>query len=157
MGTDTLLFECAGMRDGGRFPVEYTGRGRDVSPEFFIRNLSPDAKTLAITLEDIAHPLFKNFTHWLIWNIPAAERIAGAIPGGSVLPGLGGARQGIGYGWRRYAGPKPPKGSRHVYRFTIYALDRAIEVPFPPTKGRFLKRAKGHIIQRGSIAGEFES
>ena len=156
MSTNTLLFEYVGMNNGDKFPIENTGRGQDVSPEFLIKNLSPAAKTLAVTLEDIRHPLFKNFTHWLIWNIPAAEKIAGAIPGGRIVPSLGNARQGLGYGWYKYAGPKPPKGQQHLYRFTIYALDSEIELPFLPTKGRFIKRVKGHIIQQGNIVGEFE-
>lgn len=156
MSANTLLFECVGMKNGDKFPIENTGRGQDISPEFLIKNLSPAAKTLAITLEDIRHPLFKNFTHWLIWNIPAAEKIAGAIPGGKIVPNLGNARQGFGYGWCKYAGPKPPKGQQHLYRFTIYAIDSEIDLPFPPTKGNFVKRAKGHIIQRGNIVGEFE-
>ena len=156
MSTDTLLFECVGLKAGGKFPIENTGRGQDVSPEFLVKNLSPAAKTLAITLEDIRHPLFKSFTHWLIWNIPATEKIAGAIPDGRIVPNLGNARQGLGYGWYKYAGPKPPKGNQHLYRFTIYALDQEIELPFLPTKGRFIKRAKEHIIQQGNIIAEFE-
>ncbi|MBD5093906.1 MAG: YbhB/YbcL family Raf kinase inhibitor-like protein [Subdoligranulum sp.] len=156
MSTNTLLFECVGMKNGDKFPIKNTGRGQNVSPEFLIKNLSPAAKTLAVTLEDIRHPLFKDFTHWLIWNIPAAEKIAGAIPAGRIVPNLGNARQGLGYGWYKYAGPKPPKGSKHLYRFTIYALDSEIELSFLPTKRRFIERAKGHIIQQGNIVGEFE-
>lgn len=156
MSMDTLLFECVGMKNGDKFPIANTGRGQDISPEFLIKNLSPDAKTLAITLEDIRHPLFKSFTHWLIWNIPATEKITGAIPGGKIVPSLGNARQGIGYGWYKYAGPKPPKGKQHLYRFTVYALDSEIELSILPTKGNFIKKVKRHIIQQGSIIGEFE-
>lgn len=156
MSIDTLLFECVGMKDGDKFPIANTGRGQDISPEFTIQNLSPSAKTLAIILEDIRHPFFKNFTHWLIWNIPAAEKIARAIPAGKIVPSLGNARQGIGYGWYKYAGPKPPKGNHHLYRFTIYALDSEIELSLLPTKNSFMKKAKGHVIQWGSIVGEFE-
>lgn len=152
---ETLFFECVGMKNGDSFPIANTGHGQDISPEFLIRNLSPDAKTLAITLEDIHHPLFKNFTHWLIWNIPAAERIPGAIPGGKRVPSLGNARQGIGYGWHKYAGPKPPKGTRHLYRFTVYALDSEIGLSILPTKRSFLKKARQHILQQGSMVGEF--
>ncbi len=153
---DTLLFECVGIKNGDKFPIENTGRGRDISPEFVIKNLSPSAKTIAITLEDIQHPLFKSFTHWLIWNIPAAEKITGAIPGGKTVPSLGNARQGIGYGWYKYAGPKPPKGQQHLYRFTVYALDSEIELSILPTKENFIKKAERHIIQQGNIVGKYE-
>jgi len=79
-----------------------------------------------------------------------------AIPAGKIVPSLGNARQGIGYGWYEYAGPKPPKGNQHLYRFTIYALDSEIELSLLPTKSSFMKKAKGHVIQWGSIVGEFE-
>ena len=98
---DVLNFEYSNMKNGETFPVENTGRGQDRSPEFIIKNLSPHAKTLAIILEDIKHPIFKNFTHWLIFNISAREKIDGAIPGGKIVSGLGNARQGIGYGLYR--------------------------------------------------------
>lgn len=137
MSVDTLLFECIGMKNEGKFPIENTGRGQDISPEFIINNLSSDAKTLAIILEDIKHPLFKNFTHWLIWNIPATKKIDKAIPGGKIVSSLGNARQGFGYGWCKYAGPKPPKGQQHLYRFTIYALDSEIDLPLSSTSPCF--------------------
>lgn len=57
-----LEFECTGIKAGGKFAVENTGRGKDVSPEFIIKNLSPNARTLLITLEDLSHPI-NRFTH----------------------------------------------------------------------------------------------
>jgi len=153
MTNGPLEVECAGIENGGKFPVEYTGRGADRSPEFILRNLSPKARTLAITLEDQSHPI-KNFTHWLIWNIPAGGRVGGGIPAGADVPGLGGARQGVAYGLCRYAGPKPPKGKTHTYRFTVYALDCRLDLRVP-TKRAFLKKAGAHILQKGSVAADF--
>lgn len=152
----TLIFECAGISDGGRFPRRFTGRGKDVSPEIRIRNLSSDVQTLAVILEDISHPLFSGFTHWLLWDFPAAERIPGAVPAGKRLPEFENARQGFGYGMFRYAGPKPPKGQTHTYRFTVCGLDGAIGRMLLPTKSRFLKKAQGHILQMGQMEFEFE-
>ena len=153
---DVLNFEYSNMKNGETFPVENTGRGQNRSPEFIIKNLSPRAKTLAIILEDIKHPIFKNFTHWLIFNIPAREKIDGAIPGGKIVSSLGNARQGIGYGLYRYAGPKPPRGKQHLYRFTMYALDREIGLTGIPTKSRFMKIAGKYMIQQGNIIGKYE-
>ncbi len=151
-----LEFKCINMSDGQRFPIDYTGRGQNVSPEFIITNLSPEAKTLAIILEDMSHPI-KNFTHWLIWNIPAADRIEGKIPAGKTVPTYGNACQGIGYGFHRYAGPKPPKGKKHTYQFTMYALDCKLNISANSMKRAFLKKAEKHLIQMGSITGYFES
>lgn len=156
MNIEPLIFECPTIKDGEKIPVIHTGRGQDISPEFLIKNLSPNAKTLAITLEDIKHPIFKAFTHWLIFNVPANKKIPGAIPYGKLVPHLRTARQGIGYGWYKYAGPKPPKGHQHLYRFTIYALDCEIKIKYLPIKSYFIKKAKGHIIQQGSIISKYE-
>ena len=155
MESSLLEFECVGIEDGGKIPIANTGRGRDISPEFVIKNLSSKAKTLAVTLEDLSHPV-KNFTHWIIWNIPAADRMEKGIGAGKEVPALGNARQGIGYGFHRYAGPKPPKGKKHIYRFSIYSLDCEIDLSANSLKKTFLKKAQGHILQKGSITGEFE-
>lgn len=61
MESNILEFECVGLNDGGKFPIENTGRGQDISPEFIIRNLNTNAVTLMITLEDLSHPI-KGFT-----------------------------------------------------------------------------------------------
>ncbi len=153
MEKDLLDFTCGEIESGKKLPVEYTGRGEDISPEFIIRNLSPRVKTLAVTLEDLTHPI-KNFTHWIIWNIPAADKIEKGIPAGRIT--TGNARQGIGYGFHRYAGPKPPKGKKHTYRFTVYALDAEINLSAFSMKKAFLKKAEKHIVQSGSVICEFE-
>ncbi len=155
MKKDALEFECGGIKDGDKFPIENTGRGENLSPEFIIKNLSPEAKTLIITLEDLSHPI-KNFTHWIIWNIPAENIIPKAIPEGKTVSSLNGAKQGMGYGFHRYAGPKPPKGKSHRYGFTVYALNCQLDLKASSTKRKVLNKASGHIIQQGRICGYFE-
>lgn len=147
-----LKVSCPGIVNG-RFLPDHTGRGRDLSPELVLENLSPEAAALAVTLEDMSHPI-KGFTHWVIWNLPAVERIPGAIPAGKIVPG--GGAQGVAYGLHRYAGPKPPKGKTHTYRFTVYALDCALDLNSGARKRTFLRAAEGHILQKFSVLGEFE-
>lgn len=152
MRNENLIVRCPGI-ENGKFHIDHTGRGADRSPELVLENLSPEAVTLAVTLEDLSHPL-KNFTHWVIWNLPAADKIPGAIPAGKTLPG--GGVQGVAYGLHRYAGPKPPKGKAHTYRFTVYALDCTLDLSSGARKKVFLRAAEGHILQSGSISGAFE-
>ncbi len=154
MNNRILEFECRGIDFRGNFIIEHTGYGQDISPEFVIKNLSPQTKTIAITLEDTSHPI-KDFTHWIIWNIPAADVIKKAVSHGKIIGTLGNAKQGIAYGWHRYAGPKPPKGKKHLYKFTLYALDCEMNISSNTTKRGFLKKAKSHILQSGEIIGEF--
>ena len=125
-----------------------------MSPEIVIGNLSTNAETLAVTLEDISHPI-KNFTHWIIWNIPAASKIERAIPKGKYVSDMG-AAQGVAYGMHRYAGPKPPHGKTHKYRITVYALDCSINLPANKRKKHFLKKAENHILQKGFLEYKFE-
>lgn len=155
MRVEMLRFECVGMKDGDKFPIAHTGRGENISPEFRIGNLSLDARTLMITLEDLSHPI-RNFTHWVIWNIPAVEVVPGAIPAGKTVPALCGARQGIAYGFHRYAGPKPPRGKSHRYGFTVYALDGFLSSKASATKRDVLREARGHVLQQGRVCGYFE-
>ena len=150
---ELLHIRCPGI-EGGNFLLDHTGRGADRSPELVLEGLSPEAVTLAVTLEDMSHPI-KNFTHWVIWNLPAADRIPGAIPAGKTVPG--GGVQGIAYGLHRYAGPKPPRRTQHTYRFTVYALDCTLDLSPASRKKVFLRAAEGHILQRGSISGIFAS
>ena len=150
-----LDFDCVGIEDGGKIPISHTGRGQDISPEFIIWNLSPRAKYLAVTVEELSHPI-RDFTHWVIWNLPASNHIRGGIPAGKNVPGIRGARQGVAYGRHRYAGPKPPRGKTHVYRFSVYALDTFLTLKPRARKQAFFEAADGHIIQAGSITGEFE-
>lgn len=154
MDNKLLQFECSAIDAQGCFRPDHTGYGQDISPAFVIENLSPDAKTLAITLEDLSHPI-KGFTHWVIWNIPATHQIPEGIPAGASVNTLQSARQGLAYGWHRYAGPKPPKGANHLYRFTLYALDSELDLPANVFKKRFLKAAAGHILQQSEMTGEY--
>ena len=147
-----LKVSCPGIVNG-RFLPDHTGRGRDMSPELVLENLSPEAAALAVTLEDMSHPI-KGFTHWVAWNLPVADRIPGAIPAGRTVPG--GGAQGVAYGLHRYAGPKPPRRTRHTYRFTVYALDRPLELPSRAGKRAFLRAAQGRVLQSGSVSGQFE-
>lgn len=150
---EMLRLICPGLEQGGVFPQEYTGYGEDRSPEFRIENLPPEAAALAVTLEDLSHPI-KGFTHWVAWDLPARECISGNLPSGREIPG--GGRQGAGYGLFRYAGPKPPKGSSHCYRFTVYALDTVLgKLPVWTGKRAFLRKASGHILRKGILTARF--
>lgn len=149
---ETLRFHCPNLEDGGRFPRENTGRGSDLSPEIILDDLSPEAKTLAVTLEDLSHPM-KDFTHWVMWNFPARNVIPGRLPKRERLEC--GAVQGVAYGMHRYAGPKPPPFISHSYRLTVYALDCALGIGANARKRQFLEAADGHVLQMGSLTAQF--
>ena len=155
MNNGDLLIKCTDLNNNETFPINYTGYGKNISPEFIIENLSSEAKSYIITLEDLNHPI-KNFTHWIIWNIPATSVIPSNIPKGKKVSSLDNAVQGIAYGYHRYAGPKPPKGKKHKYCFTIYALDGYLNLSSFSTKKQVLSKAENHIIQKGTFYSFYE-
>jgi len=152
---EELVFECTDLRNGDMFPEKYTGKGIDISPEFKLNNLSQYGKTIAIILDDITFSFF-SINHWIIWNLPAMEIIPGNIPEGKILPNLGNAMQGIGYGRHRYKGPMPLKGRQNKYQFTIYVLDCELTIKNDSHKKQLVKAMDGHIIQYGIINGYYK-
>lgn len=148
MNYDKLEIETA-FKDGNMIPIEYTGYGKNISPEFKIKNLSPNAKSLVIILEDLSHPI-KNFTHWIAWNIKAESIIPENV--GS----MNNVIQGIAYGFHKYAGAKPPKFQKHNYRYSVYSLDIILELSSNIMKKKLLKAMNGHILQKGTITGYFK-
>ena len=145
------------FEEGGWIPLKNTARGEDLSPQFKLSGISENAETLAITMDDSSHPLFPDYNHWLIWNIPVMGNIPPAIPRGKTVGNLGGAMQGIAYGRHRYKGPKPPFKLIHDYIFTFYILDCSLELPAKSRKNDLINGMKGHILQKKTITGKFQS
>jgi Raf kinase inhibitor-like YbhB/YbcL family protein len=142
---------------GAWIPVRYTACGEDLSPDFEIVGINQNAKSIAITLDDASHPIFPNYNHWVIWNIPVQAVIAEGIPQGKSVESLGGAMQGIGYGRNRYKGPKPPLKSIHTYVFTVYILDSKVDLAANSKKRELLNKIDGHILQQATLSGKFQS
>jgi Raf kinase inhibitor-like YbhB/YbcL family protein len=136
----------------GAMPDKYTGRGADLSPPLELSELMEDAKSIAIIMDDLDIPWKSNYTHWVIWNIPASTHIPEGIPRGGAVQELGGAIQGVAFGRNRYRGPAPPFGT-HRYQFHVFVLDTAIDLDSSCGKGDLIGAMDGHILQYGSLTG----
>lgn len=143
--------------DGGWIPLKNTARGDDISPQFEIDGITEKAVSLAITLDDSSHPIFKNYNHWIIWNLPIKSIIPAAIPYGKTIEFLDGAVQGVAYGRNRYKGPKPPLKLVHTYVFTVYVLDFKLDMPASSKKADVIESMEGHILQQSTISGKYQS
>ena len=152
-----LIVTSPAFSEGGRIPLENTARGTDRSPELRLSGLCEEAVTLAVTMDDASHPLFPNYNHWVIWNLPPRAVIPAAIPRGGVVAELSGAVQGVAYGRNRYKGPKPPLKALHAYVFTVYVLDCAVELGPRSRKRDLLLAVKGHVLQKGTLIGKFQN
>lgn len=59
---EILKIKSGAFEEGGWIPARYTGRGEDVSPDFTIEGIAPNAKSIAITLDDASHPFSRTIT-----------------------------------------------------------------------------------------------
>ncbi len=153
---NTLSITCPSFGQDGQIPKKHTGFGEDVSPEFCIEGLSPDAVSLSVVMDDLDIPVLGELCHWLIWNIPVSGSIAENIPHGAALPD--GSRQGVGYGKHGYRGPKQPPfiKKEHRYRFTVYGLDCLLQLSPDAKKPGLLKAMDGHVMQTGELIGRYK-
>jgi len=137
----------------GMIPVEFTGDGEDKSPELVLENISEEAVSIAVIMDDLDHPI-RGYNHWVIWNIPPQNVIPEGITHGATVEEMGSALQGIGYGRHRYRGPKPPFGS-HRYQFHVFVLDTMLDLNADAYKKDLLAAMDGHILQYGSVTGSY--
>jgi Raf kinase inhibitor-like YbhB/YbcL family protein len=148
-----LTVSSESLRDGS-VPKEFTCDGEDKSPALTWSVPPADAKSLALTVTDPDAP-GGPFTHWVVYNLPA--NING-LPVGVPTQGqlAHGGRQGKSdFGKVGYGGPCPPAGSAHRYVFTLYALDRMIDVDAGAERDHVEAAMKGHVVAKGELVGRY--
>ncbi len=133
----------------------YTDDGQNISPPLKINNIDSRTESIAIIVDDPDAPGV-TFTHWLIWDIPAAtEKIPEGIPATRTVKTLDGACQGKNdFGSLGYRGPAPPSGT-HTYRFKVYTLDKELDLMPGTEKDTMLQEIRGHILQEGVLKGKY--
>jgi Raf kinase inhibitor-like YbhB/YbcL family protein len=94
------------------------------------------------------------WSHWVLYNLPAATRelvenaSKGALPAGSV--------QGTNdFGKIGYGGPAPPPGKPHRYYFKLTALDIELSLPAGAKRQDVLKAMEGHVLAEGWLMGTY--
>jgi Raf kinase inhibitor-like YbhB/YbcL family protein len=136
-----------------------TCTGGNESPELSWTPAGRGTKSYVVALFDVS----ANFTHWGAYNIPADVT---ELPEGAGSPSNTQPLQVFNdAGIQGYSGPCPPPGSAtntngiHRYVFTVYALDRQLDLipspDFPPSADALYRAMIGHVIDSASIAGFF--
>ena len=130
-------------------PAKYTCDGPDVNPPFTIENIPPEAKSLALIVDDPDAPA-GTWVHWVVWNIsPATREIKEhSLPSG--------AQEGMtDFRKRGYGGPCPPSGT-HRYFFKLYALNSVLSLSANATKSALVSAMKGRIIAQTELIGLYK-
>lgn len=143
------------FREGETIPAKYTCEGEDISPPIAWGEPPDGTRSLAIIVDDPDAP-GGVFTHWIIFNLPADTRqLPAAVPTQSRLDS--GARQGkTDFGQVGYGGPCPPPGKPHRYQFTVYALDRTLDLAAGASRSQVFGAMEGNILSRGCLTGIYE-
>jgi Raf kinase inhibitor-like YbhB/YbcL family protein len=144
------------FRDGSDLPTRYGcatySGGAGKTPPLRWSGTPTGTRSFAIVMDD-PDAETGAYVHWVVAGIDGTTQLLGegARLDDKTVEGLNTSEK-VGY-----RPPCPPKGERHRYRFTIYALDT--EVPF--RSGASLQDSLGaiaeHTIGRGRITGNFGS
>jgi len=154
-GEITLALSSTAFKEGEQIPVKYTCDGQDISPPLDWSGPPSGTQALVLIVDDPDAPAGV-FTHWILFNIRAdTHRLPEGIPAQQLLEK--GALPGKnGFGEIGYGGPCPPAGRAHRYRFTIYALDKPLDLKSGAAKKQVLNAMEGHILAQGQLTGKYQ-
>ena len=142
------------FKDKDFIPPWYSRSGGDSSPP--IGWTDPPRGTvslvLIVTCED--HGSGKDYCHWVMYNIPPqAKTIYGKQPHRNVAHD--GTLQGVnsfgGVGWD---GPDDDIPDQTLL-FSLYALDRRLDLPGGASHHDVLEAMEGHVLQKAELVGRF--
>lgn len=130
-------------------PLDYTCKGKAVSPQLTISDVPEDAHSLVLIMHDPDAVGGKDFLHWAVWNItPETTEIAeNSVPPAAV--------QGTNdYPGQTYGPACPPAGSGlHHYTFDLYALDISLDLPNGSPREELEIAMQEHILARAQLIG----
>ncbi|BAF71918.1 YbhB/YbcL family Raf kinase inhibitor-like protein [Sulfurovum sp. NBC37-1] len=129
--------------------------GQNVSPELSWNGVPKGTKSFAITVYDPDAPTGSGWWHWIAVNIPANVTSIPAGASGKSMP-KGTIETLNDFGSTGFGGACPPKGDKHRYIFTVYALD-VNKLPVkastkPPVVGY---QINAHTISKASIVSYY--
>jgi Raf kinase inhibitor-like YbhB/YbcL family protein len=139
----------------GAIPVRYTCDGDNLSPPLSWFGAPKGAVSYALVMDDPDAP-GGTFVHWVVYDLPAGtESLQEGVPAVDRLPG-GGAQGKNSAGRTGYTGPCPPRGPAHHYRFTVYALDKALGLPPGASQSDVADAMAGHVVAWGQLVGTYQ-
>ena len=154
----SMTLTSTAFANGGDIPMQYTADGENISPPLSWAGAPPQAKSLALVVEDPDAPdpaaPQRVFTHWVLYNLPAQDSGLKQDADSAGLPA--GTKPGANdWGETAYGGPKPPIG-RHRYFFRLYALDTPLHDLHNPTKAKLEQAMRGHILDKAELMGTYQ-
>lgn len=156
------------FENNGNIPAKFTCDGENVNPPLAFSEVPPDAKSLAVIVDDPDAPA-GDWAHWTVWNIDPKTN---AINENSVPEN---ATEGItDFGNAGYGGPCPPRvdsprfgeageafprveagppSGTHRYQFKAYALGVTLNLDSSAKKKDIESAMEAHILDRAMLTG----
>lgn len=157
METKNFALISPSFKNQERIPLDHAcdKLGKNLSPPLTWTNPPANTKSFALTCVDPDAPRGP-FTHWIIFNIPAAaNKLDEGIARSEKLPN--GTIQGMNHFDKLgYDGPCPPAGLPHHYIFTLYALDQTLKIEGEVTIEVFEKAIARHVLGKAELVGLFQ-
>ncbi len=143
------------FEEGRPIPVQYTKDGANASPPLKWTDPPGGTRALALVCRD-PDAQHGTFTHWIIFNLPAASReLSEAITRDEVFPN--GTTQGKNdFGGLGYDGPRPTGDERHRYVFTLFALDGPLNLPAGIRADQFLEALRDMMLGEAQLTGTYQ-
>jgi hypothetical protein len=128
------------FKNEGVLPTKYAYNKKNINPSLSFEDIPLETKSLVLIFEDLS-ALFGYRDHWLLWNIsPDCFSIKeNSIPRGALL----GKNS---FGETKYHGPNLYLPRKHKYRFTIFALDKILNLKSGAMRIELEEAITNHII-----------
>ncbi len=149
-----LSISSAAFAEGGNIPAKFTCDAgmQSPSPALSWKDAPANTRSFVLIMHDPDAPIAGGFTHWVLFDIPAATT---SLPEG-FQPGSVGVSGNSGFRRQGYGGPCPPSGSHH-YHFLLSALDvPTLGLPAGATKADVEKAMEGHVIGKAETVGLYQ-
>ena len=137
------------FEDGARIPSEYRHTEKDVNPPLVIDGVPDEAASLALVIDDpdAREPAGKVWDHWVVWNIePDRTEIPENWDPDTAVEGKND------FGSIGYGGPNPPD-REHTYVFSLYAVDRMIDLEEGASKAALEDALEGAVLETATLHG----
>ncbi len=150
----TLKLSSSAFAPEGAIPKQFTCDGKDYSPALTWTDVPPEAKTLALIVDDPDSP-GGTFIHWVVYNLPATARHLDPNVAEALAISGGGEQGRNSFGRKGYAGPCPPSGAAHHYHFRLYALDTSLKLQPGSGAAEVEAAMKGHVLASANFVGTY--
>ena len=144
-----MILTSPNFENHAAIPSEFTCQGKNISPELHIAEVPPEAKSLALIMDDPDAPN-GTWTHWVVWNIPVETKIIPAnVEATFAIQGNNSWDKTV------YSGPCPPTGN-HRYFFKLFALTEKLNLPAGSSKADLEKAMEDKKIDETQLMGTYK-